>query len=197
MEANKILLANQFKKELGEAIIQILKKLKTYEGEAELPVPVELLEFGFMIYNSQGCPEKIIESFLEKSFPEPDPKAPVLKVDESKPPNHWDLIRARDEKSLIEIGRKMVADEYSIFQAQSEKVLAFILANRKELIGDELEEKLWLKAEDLIKIAIRYAHFWRHPMINPRGVAQYTNNVVPKMSVKKEAEKWGLDIQLA
>lgn len=182
MDSDRILLSQDFKRKLSAIITELVPKIKAYKGV--FPIPVELLDFGVLLFNTQGCPEKLIETFIQKSFP--DPKNP-----NSEPlPNPWDAIKARDEAELIKMGRKMVSDEYSAFQDQGEEVLTFIMKNRKELIGDALEQKLWNETGELIKIAIRYAHLRRHPRPNPEGILQYTSRFVPKLSIKKEAEKW-------
>lgn len=189
MDSDRILLAQEFKRNLSVIISEIIAKIKMYKGP--IPVPVELLDFGLMMFNSQGCPEKLIETFIQKSFPDPDPKVPVMDVPAVNP---WDAIKARDEAELINMGRKMVSEEYSMFETQSEEILNFVMTNRKELIGDEMEDRLWNRAGDLIRIAIRYAHLRRHPRPNAEGVLQYTSRFVPKMSIKKEAEKWEVEL---
>lgn len=184
MDSDRILLAQDFKRKLSAIIAELVPKIKAYKGI--FPVPIGLLDLGVLLFNTQGCPEKLIETFIQKSFPDPDPRIP----NPEPLPNPWDAIKAHDEAELIKMGRKMVSDEYSSLQDQGEEILAFIMKNRKELVGDALEQKLWNEAGELIKIAIRYTHLRRHPRPNPEGVLQYTSRFTPKLSIKKEAEKW-------
>lgn len=188
MDSERILLAQEFKKILSDTIEEVVPKLKL--KEETLPIPVSFIDLGVTLFNTQGCPEKIIESFVEGCFPEEEIKDPDGNVI-----NIWSQIGEKNEKVLISIGKKMFEQHFPMLAVQGTKISSFVLTNRIELLGDELEAKLWERSETLIQKAIRYTHVRRHPQINPEtGMMQYTKRFAPKMSVKKEAEKW--DVKL-
>jgi hypothetical protein len=197
MDASRVLIAQEFKQVLSKIIDEIVNKLKIYKGS--LPIPVEFIDFGVTLFKTQACPEKSIESFIERCFPDEDLvkdlNGSILKDKDGKPINVWDQIKVKNETVLIEIGRKMFEQQFPMLAVQGTQILSFVLKNRTELLGEELEDKLWKIGEDLIQKAIKYTHLRRHPKINPEtGISQYTMRFAPKMKVKDEAKKWNVDL---
>lgn len=201
MDASRILLAQEFKQVLSKTIDEIVVKLRLYGGS--LPVEIEFINLGVMLFKTQACPQSILEEFIHKCFPDKvkDENGNLvyskdqIMDSEGKPINVWDQIKDRNEDILNKIGTEMFKQKFPMFATQGTEAISFVLKNRSELLGEELETKLWEVAEELVKKAIKYTHLRRHPKVNPEtGVSQYTMRFAPEMKVKEEAKKWGVEL---
>lgn len=192
----KTVLAEQFKAKAIEVVKRFSAKLKTYEGD--LPVPPEAIDSGLNFLIVPFDATIVIENCIMGSF------------------EYWDLIKDRDEQGLIKMSEKQV-EQYdpstcpipvelitSFVKIKDGKkrnlseifhyILEFALEKRAEILGAEFEEYLWESLGDLIKLCIQYAHHRRFPKLNEEGVSKYTVKFAPGLSVKKEAETWGIEL---
>lgn len=118
--------------------------------------------------------------------------------------NYWDYIKERDEERIINISNdKLKEYNHSMIQQMGEKWFNYILQNRRDFFTEEFEKKLWLIGDNIIRKTIKYIHLRRIPLRNEDGSLRYkegTSNPIytryyaSKISVKKNANTWNIDI---
>lgn len=167
-------LAVEFKDRSLKTIDNVVDKLKEYKGE--LPFNLGLVEMAknFFIHPIDG--DCLVNMFIEDSM------------------DSWDAIHNRDEDALIATFTEEVGDRAPAMQGLFKNIIDFGLKNRRDLFEESYENFLWEEVGELVKIAIRYAHLRRVPKVKPDGSIGYTKKYMSKLSIKKNAEKWGVEL---
>lgn len=181
-------LSTEFKSKAVTLIETITKKLEAYKGE--LPINIGLIQVGKIMYIDPLDGHSLIKVFINDSY------------------HFWNNIRERDESKIIAELQSEVTDRAPKMTDLLTKVIDFALKNRQEVLGD-YEEELWNEVGNLVKICIKYVHLKRERRLSPSGVMMYTQRYAHEiplkkgvddfkgiMSVKKEAEKWDIDLSL-
>lgn len=167
-------LSREFKTKSDTIITNLLEKLGKYEGTLPVPIPAIQLAKGFMLDPLDGHAR--IKMFIEDSH------------------HTWDAVKARDEAQLIEALKEEVAEKAPGSAGMVANIVDFALTNRHDLLGEEFENYLWTEVGDLIKISIEYAWLKREMRRNDEGVLKPTQRFAPKVSLKKNAETWGIEL---
>jgi hypothetical protein len=195
--SNMDVLASNFKEKSIRIINECLEKFREFKGQ--LPFKVEDLENAKTNYLMHMDGDCIVDLFIKNSA------------------DSWNDIKDRNEEALIQAFKTRVEEEsttgpvsqvknpladmiHSMMANMKAKILAsivpwleFILKNRKVLFDESFENHLWEEVGELVRISLKFAHLKRNPKMKD-GVMKYQSPEYPKLHIKADAVKWGVDL---
>lgn len=128
------------------------------------------ISFGLTIASAmieEAKAESLINDFIERSHP------------------YWEMIRLHDQAFFIERAPKLFVE----VPAEYVSILTGLFA--KGLVPEASLSEFWGILEGMVRIAIRYIHTERQPVIEGERV-KYTRSFFPTVSVAKAKAVWGL-----
>lgn len=174
---------------LGELLYDIVKEVNGKGYEIVTPSMIEL---------TVRVLEKldhvtVIHTFISKSYE-------GERIAEFK--DHcWEKIRGRDRTFFLQNAGKIFSD---LPMVPTNSVNAFSKmfslkdAEGNFVVSKEDEEEIWEYFESLVKIAIKYIHEKRHPVLIHREseeIRRYENRAFENIDIVRHARSWGIDLE--
>lgn len=181
-----VLHAERFKEHLLMIVKLFCNEMEALQ-RVKKPVPIKPLTIVFFMKSGieTKSAQELIEGFIAQTHTE------------------WPKIKAKDKHVILDVipsmlrrdvdSQKELSLEDRIVKSYADTIVGY-LKNRRVHDDDIFEEEVWSCLEKMIVHCILYVHHYCNPDVNPERHGKYTRKYPVKLSIKKNAEEWDINL---